>query len=85
MTYEVRWTETSLRQLEKLEKNISKRILEKLEKIKKDPFLYVNKLKGIDLFKLRIGDYRVIMSIDRGKMIIFVVEVGHRSIIYRRY
>ena len=85
MTYEVRWTETSLRQLEKLEKNISKRILEKLEKIKKDPFLYVNKLKGIDLFKLRIGDYRIIMSIDRGKMIIFVVEVGHRSIIYRRY
>jgi len=85
MTYEVSWTELSLKQLEKLEKSISKRIIDKVEKIKIDPFLFVEKLKGIDLFKLRVGDYRVIMSIEKGRMIIFVLQLGHRSVVYRKY
>jgi len=85
MTYEVSWTETSLRQLDKLEKSAAKRIIDKVEKIKADPFLFVEKLKGIDFYKLRVGDYRVIMSIEKGRMIIFVLEVGHRSVVYRKY
>ena len=85
MTYEVSWTELSLKQLEKLEKSIAKRIIDKVEKIKVDPFLFVEKLKGIDLFKLRVGDYRVVMSIEKGRMIIFVLQLGHRSVVYRKY
>ena len=85
MSYEVRWTETSLEQLGKLQKNIAQRIFNKIEGVKSNPFLYAEKLTGIDLFKLRIGDYRVIMSIESGKMIIFVLEVGHRKKIYRSY
>ncbi len=85
MTYDVSWTGTSLKQLEKLEKQVVKRIIDKVEKIKIDPFLFVEKLKGIDLYKLRIGDYRVILSIEKRRMIIFVLELGHRSIVYRKY
>ena len=85
MSYEVRWTETSLEQMGKLQKNIAQRIVNKIEGVKSNPFLYAEKLTGIDLFKLRIGDYRVIMSIESGKMIIFVLEVGHRKKIYRSY
>ncbi|MEM2990305.1 MAG: type II toxin-antitoxin system RelE/ParE family toxin [Halobacteria archaeon] len=85
MTYEVRWTETSLKQLEKLDKKIAKRIIDKVESISKDPFLFVKKLKGFDLYRLRVGDYRVIMSIERKKMIVFILEVGHRSVIFRKY
>jgi mRNA interferase RelE/StbE len=85
MTYEVKWTDTSLRQLEKLAKNVAKRIIEKVEYISRDPFMFVKKLKGLDLYRLRVGDYRVIMSIEKKKMIIFVLEVGHRSVIYRKY
>lgn len=85
MTYEVKWTDTSLRQLEKLDKSVAKRIIDKVESISKDPFLFVEKLKGFNLYKLRIGDYRAIMSIEGKKMMIFVLEVGHRSVIYRKY
>jgi len=73
MTYEVKWTDTSLRQLEKLAKNVAKRIIEKVEYISRDPFMFVKKLKGLDLYRLRVGDYRVIMSIEKKKMIIFVL------------
>jgi mRNA interferase RelE/StbE len=85
MRYEVKWTDISLRQMKKLPKDAVKRIIEKVESISKDPFMFVSKLKGFDLYKLRVGDYRVIMSIEKKKMIIFVLEVGHRSIIYRKY
>jgi len=85
MTYEVKWTEISLKQLEKLGKSISKRIVDKVEYIIQDPFVFVKKLKGFNLYRLRVGDYRIIMSIEQKKMIIFVLEVGHRGVIYRKY
>ncbi len=85
MKYDVKWTETSLGQLKKLDKAIAKRIIDKVEKITKNPFKFVKKLKEFDLFRLRVGDYRVIMSIEKKKMIIFVLEVGHRRVVYRKY
>lgn len=59
--------------------------MEKLDTVAEDPFSFVTKLKSIDFYKLRVGDYRVIMSIENKRMIIFVVEVGHRSSVYRKY
>jgi mRNA interferase RelE/StbE len=85
MKYEVKWTDVSLKQLEKLNKDISKRIVEKVEDISEDPFMFVKKLIGFNLYRLRVGDYRIIVSIEGKKMIIFVLEVGHRSVIYRKY
>jgi mRNA interferase RelE/StbE len=85
MPYEVRFTDTACEDLEKLDKSISKRIIDKLEIVANDPFSFVKKLKGCDFYRLRVGDYRVIMSIENQKMVIFIIEVGHRSSIYRKY
>ncbi|NQV09405.1 type II toxin-antitoxin system RelE/ParE family toxin [Candidatus Woesearchaeota archaeon] len=35
-------------------------------------------------FKLRIGHFRVILNINKGRLIIIVVEVGHRKNIYQK-
>ena len=85
MTYEIKWSDTSLKQLEKLDKALAKRIIDKVESVVEDPFSFVKKLKGLDLYRLRVGNYRVIVSIESSKLIIFVLEVGHRSSIYRNY
>jgi len=85
MVFKIKWTDVSLKQLEKLDKILAKRIINDVESIAKDPFAFVKKLKGFDLYRLRVGDYRVIMSIESNKMIIFVLEAGHRSVIYRKY
>lgn len=42
-------------------------------------------MKGFSLYRLRVGEYRVIMSIERERMVVFVLEVGHRSTVYRKY
>jgi mRNA interferase RelE/StbE len=85
MKYEVRWTETSIRQLKKLDKKLVRRIVGKMEFVSRDPFLHVQKLKGFDFYRVRVGDYRLIVSIEKRKMIVFVLEVGHRRAIYRGY
>lgn len=83
MTYQVRWTETALGKIAKLDKKLAGRIIDKVESVTTDPFLYVKRLTGINLYSLRIGDYRVIISLEENNM--FVLDVGHRSKVYRKY
>lgn len=46
----------------------------------------IKKLKGHDdLLRLRIGNYRVIYTIDNGKCIVLVIDAGNRGEIYNRY
>ena len=80
--YEVKWTETTARFLEKMESVDADRILEKMNLVSKNPFHYIKRLKGIPLYSLRTGKYRVIMSIEREKLVILVVAVGNRKNVY---
>ena len=71
--------------MEKLDSLTARRIVVKLEEVREDPFSFVIKLSGLDLYRLRVGDYRVIMKIESGRIIIFIIDVGHRSSVYRKY
>jgi mRNA interferase RelE/StbE len=83
MKYEIKWSDTAVKQLQKLEKKTIRSIINKVEKTSGNPFRFVKKLRGLDLYSLRIGHYRVILKIEGRKMVIFVVEVGHRKKIYK--
>tara|TARA_Y100000034_G_C6660597_1_gene289581 strand:- start:241 stop:486 length:246 start_codon:yes stop_codon:yes gene_type:complete len=78
--YKLIFEKRALDQLNKLETQIKKRIWNKLQDSKKNPFRYFEKLKEIDGYKLRIGNYRVIADIDNET--ITVLKVGHRKNIY---
>ena len=82
MVYEIVFSETAEKQLKKLEKNIQERIVSVLERIRLRPELYTIKLVGDLGYKLRIGDYRVILDIDKNNLVILVIKVGHRKNIY---
>ena len=81
--YTILFTSTAKKQLDKLDKNIQKRIVSVLERIRFRPERYVRKLVGDPGYRLRVGDYRIIMDIQREKMIILVLKVGHRRSIYK--
>ncbi|MBL7054927.1 type II toxin-antitoxin system RelE/ParE family toxin [Candidatus Woesearchaeota archaeon] len=80
--YEIVFSEKSKKQFLNLEKNIQKRILNALERIKIRPESYVTKLVGDPSYKFRVGDYRIIVDIDKGKLLILIIKVGHRRNIY---
>ncbi len=84
MTYEIIFSDKALKQLEKLERKLQERIIAVLERIRIRPENYVTKLVGDPGYKLRVGDYRVIMDIDNERLKILVLKVGHRKNIYDR-
>jgi mRNA interferase RelE/StbE len=88
MSWNIVWSPTSQKQLEKIfrsDKTAARRIVTKLEGIIDNPFAFTDKLQGSNLRKLRVGVYRVIVSLEEQKITIFIVEVGHRSKVYDKY
>lgn len=80
--YELLYTETVLRQLKKFPKDIQERIIQTLERCRIRPHHFVKKLVGCPYFRLRAGDYRIIVDIRQDKLQVMVLEIGHRMNIY---
>ena len=86
--YSIEYTAHAIRDMNKLPSEVKTKIFNAVSKIKEDPYEYVKKLKTsakTPLYSLRVGEYRVIMTIKDPLLIIQVVRVGNRSKIYRDY
>ena len=82
MTYQVIFSDIALNQLRKLDGQIGQRIISTLERIRIRPDAYVKKLVGDEGYRLRVGNYRVILDLDQEKLIILVLRIGHRRNVY---
>ncbi len=81
--FTIEWKEGAIRQLEKLQPLLSKRILKKVLELKENPFSKdIKRLKGEKAFRLRVGDYRILFDIDLNKKSITILRMGHRKNIY---
>ena len=83
MSYDILFTDTSLKQFKKLEKKIQERIVKALERIRIRPEAHVKKLVGDPGYRLRVGEYRVILDIHKDELIVLVIKIGHRKNIYK--
>jgi mRNA interferase RelE/StbE len=83
MSYEITFTDTSRKQFRKLEKDVQERIIKALKRIRIRPESFVKKLVGDPGYRLRVGDYRVILDIYKSELIILVIKIGHRKNIYK--
>lgn len=75
--------------LRKLPKEISVWVHKKLKSILENLHKDLKKLKtnhNVPLYSLRVGrDYRCIFTILDDELIVFVIEIGHRSTVCRKY
>ena len=69
--------------LEKSDKELSKRIWNKIMSTNENPHHFFDRLSGRKDYKLRIGDYRVIADIEDNKKKIEVTLIGHRKNVYK--
>ena len=44
--------------------------------------LDIKKLSGRDGYRLRVGNYRVIYTIEDAKLLVWVIDIGHRQSVY---
>lgn len=80
----VTFARSARKELEELQSNVANRVWTKIESLKKDPRPSgCRKLQGEKhLWRIRIGDYRVIYSVYDKERIIDIIAVRHRSKAY---
>ena len=85
MAYNVVYKKSVYRDLKKLSRPNAKRILDLIETelIKKPESNPILKSQFAGLSKYRIGDYRVVYSVNDSRRIVDVTAVRHRSEAYR--
>ncbi|MBU0953002.1 MAG: type II toxin-antitoxin system RelE/ParE family toxin [Nanoarchaeota archaeon] len=81
--YTILFSLVANRQLKTLPKHIQTRIMSVLERIRIRPEQHVRKLVGDPGYRLRVGDYRVILDIERRELQILVITIAHRRNIYK--
>jgi mRNA interferase RelE/StbE len=82
--YEIIFSEKFENQLKKFDKNLQKRILLALERVRIKPENYFKRLVGEKVYSLRVGNYRILADIDKDKLIILLLKAGHRKNIYKK-
>jgi len=78
VSYVIEFSDRALEQLKKLERGVQERIVAALERIRVRPMAYIQRLVGTPLYRLRVSDYRIIMDIDKGRLLVLVITLGHR-------
>jgi len=86
VTYRIEWRPHARKAFLALDKPVRRRIGEAVEALAADPRPAAAKMitGAHGVLRIRVGDYRVLYTIDEGKLIVLVLDAGHRSEIYRR-
>ncbi len=86
MEYELIIKPSAEKGLDKVPLPFRRRILDAVKELRKNPRpAGVVKLAGDDnLWRIRVGNYRVVYEIHDDRLIILVLRVAHRKDVYRR-
>ncbi|ODR80071.1 cytotoxic translational repressor of toxin-antitoxin stability system [Haladaptatus sp. W1] len=80
----VEWSDRGVEQIEDLEHDIQDRILTKLDEATEWTEHRLEPLTNYPYYKLRAGDYRIIIDWKRDADVLRVLAVGHRKNVYDR-
>lgn len=70
--------------IDKLPKNDKQRVMDAIEKLPDGD--NIKKLKGHDdIYRLRVGDFRILYTVNDNELIVVVIDAGNRGQIYNRY
>lgn len=73
------------RDVKGIPQQVLKRILERIEALRDDPRPPgAVKLSGLEYYRVRQGDYRIVYEIQDKVLVVIVVKIGHRREIYRK-
>lgn len=84
MVFEIIWSDSAARQLKELDRTVARRIFAKVGELRDNPFPHVRKLVNSPYYRLRVGDYRVILDMRQDVLRILNLKVGHRESVYKR-
>lgn len=84
MKYQVILRKKARKSLKRVDKRYKERIFIALIKLSSDPYLgkaLVGKLKGY--YSLRVWPYRIIYQLFKRRLLVYVIDIGHRQGVYK--
>ena len=78
-TFKIVYSKKAVKFLKKQDKSTQKRIMEAISDLPLSGD--IKKLQGVNGYRLRVGDYRVLF--DMNGIIIDIIEIGNRGQIYK--
>ena len=87
MAWKIEYSGRALKSLKKLDKSVAQRAMDFMERrvaVLNDPRVLGKPLKGelATFWRYRLGQYRMICNIEDQKLVVLVLQVGHRKNIY---
>ncbi|HHF43274.1 MAG: type II toxin-antitoxin system RelE/ParE family toxin [Candidatus Aminicenantes bacterium] len=85
-SYEIRWKHSVEKDLKEISPKEVRRILKSINSLANNPFpLQAKKLRTTErLYRIRVGDYRVIYEVDKEMNVITIYYVRHQKDVYRK-
>lgn len=84
MPYRLNLKRSVSKEVERLHPNVRERVMEALEVLPDEPYSENSKqLKGYAIYAVRVGDYRILYTVDDDERMILVLRIRHRREVYR--
>ncbi|MBA1340812.1 MAG: hypothetical protein C5S40_01610 [ANME-2 cluster archaeon] len=83
--FDIQYSKQAVKFLKSLDKTLVSRILIKIEKLKHDPISHNSKIVvgySEKLFRVRVGNYRILYEVDYNGNLIGIVKIDKRSQVY---
>jgi len=84
LVYEIILSKRVEKFLDKLNSRDRERIILSLDKLRIRPEAYLKRLVGDKSYKFRVGDYRLIVDLEKDKLLVLVIDIGRRKNIYKK-
>jgi mRNA interferase RelE/StbE len=84
-TYEIEFSDRAIAGLKQLDKGVARRIVEKINWLAQNATTlnhYAMKREWAGLFRIRVGNYRVIYALNHEMHLILIEVIGHRREVY---
>jgi len=82
--YNIRFDSSAEKFIDKAQRELAKRILDRIEELASDPFpRQATKVLGqTDVYRVRVGKYRILYAVFREKSLIVITDIDNRGRVY---
>lgn len=85
VSFRIKYRKSFEKEIRRIPQEYADRIALLIDSLAQNPFTVGSKkLKGGDLYRIRVGDYRIVYTVDEKNQMVVIERVRHRKEVYRK-